>query len=217
MRERKMTLQQTLRGLGRFAAVASAALLVAAPMAGADPVAEGDDLVFGFDDRDGETGLGEGGAIAGEIDEKETDVRGGFVVATASGTVLAGWQMGEPDSVARKKDKATVKQGRDIAMYVEVTGPGEEALTETEAAVVRKCSVKASFIDDGGMNSAENLPDTGSWKVQCKKGWQRAFTTLSPAALDTLKAVLGSKPKVKGKGPGVDRDEILSDLDFKLF
>lgn len=217
-RRRRLRRTRGSRARGRAAGSRSLLLLglmaLAAGAAGA--VETGDDLVFAVDTRDVGTGLGEAGLVVGEIDQKHTDVRAGLAKTTAEGTVLLEVQLGEPDRIARKSSKTTVKQARDLAMRVRVSDSGA-TVDETDAARVKKCSLKVTFKGTGGVNSAQNLPDEAKWKLVCDNGWQRDFEGLSGEAIGVLKSVLGSGDvKLKGVGPAVDRAEVLTDLAFPL-
>lgn len=190
--------------------------LLAAAAVPAQAVESGDDLVFAVDARAPGTGIGEAGLIAGEVDQKKTDVRAGLVKTTAEGTLVLEMQLGEPDQIVRKTRKTKVSQSRDLAMQVSVTDAGE-TIDETHAARVRKCALSVTFKDANGVNTAENLPDQAKWKLVCDKGWHQAFEALGDEARAVLKAVAGGGDfKLKGAGVAADRSDVLTDLDFVL-
>ncbi|MGH0038407.1 MAG: hypothetical protein ACQGVK_25515 [Myxococcota bacterium] len=175
----------------------------------------GTDIGFVEDARKDDL-TGRAGVIVGDVDEDEVDVRGGFYKGTKNGFVLFGWQMGEPDEVVRDSDRVKVSQSRDVAVIVTVTSLDPSNLvSEISTARAPLCKVKAVFSDKNGTNRDENMPDFGSWKVTCKKGWTNAFPEITASGAKVLKKVLGGKEFTqKGKGPGVDLDQALEDFDL---
>jgi hypothetical protein len=175
----------------------------------------GTDIGYVDDDRKA-SGRGKAGVIVGDVDEGEVDVRGGFLKANSKGVVIFGWQMGEPTKVSRSSDKVAVSQNRDIAVLVTVTGEaGGMAVAELSTVQVPLCKVKATFRNESGTYDDENLPDSGSWKVTCKSGWIDSLPDITPTGARVLRKVMGGKKfTMKGRGPGVDLDEVLEDLDL---
>lgn len=175
----------------------------------------GTDIGFGQDKRK-PSGLGEANVLLGDVDEDEVDVRGGFYKATSKGQVIFGWQMGEPDKVSRGAGKVKVGQSRELAVFLAVIGGDPMApVADVDMARVPGCKVKATFRDKKGTYSSENLPDFGAWVVKCKKGWSDVFPALTADGAKVLRKVLGGKSfKEKGKGPALDIDQALQDLDL---
>jgi len=175
----------------------------------------GTDVGFGFQKIDSKTHLGKAGVILGDVDGGETDVRGGFYIGNAKGVVIFAFQLGEPDHLKRSADQVLVSQSRDVAVFVNVSWLSDVPNSETDIAVVPKCSVKTTFSDKHGDNIDENLPDFGSWKVSCGKGWSKALAGLSKDARKAIDKVLGDKTvDVKGSGKWLDIDQALADFEI---
>ncbi len=174
----------------------------------------GTDLGFVQDKRKS-TGLGKAGLTVGDVDEDETDVRGGFYRGTKKGFLIFGWQMGEPEKIKRKGDEVTISQSRDVAVFVNVTSLAGTIISETDVALVEDCSVKATFEVKSGDNADENLPDRSSWRVECDKGWTDAFEVLTEDGAKVIKKIMGGNSfKVDGTGKWADLDQVLDDFDI---